>query len=378
MDRNPEWQFDPQATNAILGTGNWGREVSGAVMNDISGKTERPTNDIPVLILNWNGEADTIECLKSIQASTPAGFVPVLVDNGSQAQSIEILKRECGLIFPGILFIKRSELSSFVDSGRAKLLATLEKSSLVFIENGENLGFAKGNNVGIEFAKLVGAEWVMLLNNDTVVTPELFRELRSFLGTHPHFTAITPQVRYHVPHTRIQNCGGDLTYFGSRRYKFANMEASMLPESDFSVITFVTGCALLFKHDVLGALSEDFFFGEEDYEFSLRMKRLGLGMACVHKAVVYHKVGASISKSSKPLGAILVQYVSRLMNTRNYYSRIRWHATRILAYLYLPILLRRNGIAFGRTMEAIQRVDSYIKRHQSLDRADFRAMINLQ
>ena len=38
------------------------------------------TEDIvPVIILNWNGEDDTIACLKSIRASEYAGFVPVLV-----------------------------------------------------------------------------------------------------------------------------------------------------------------------------------------------------------------------------------------------------------------------------------------------------------
>src|SRR5206468_7870337 len=138
------------------------------------------------------------------------------------------------------------------------------------------------------------------------------------------------QIRYYEPDTRIQNCGGDLTYFGSRKYKFANQNVSALPRSESSPITFITGCALLFKHSVTGPLSEDFFFGEEDYEFSLRLRRLGLEMACVHTAAIYHKVGTSIKRSSKPLGAIAVHYASRLIDTRNYYSRLRWHATRLL------------------------------------------------
>ena len=152
----------------------------------------------------------------------------------------------------------------------------------------------------------------------------------------------------------------------------------MLPELDYSVVTFLTGCALLFKYKVTGALTEDFFFGEEDYEFSLRMKNLGLQMACAHGAVVYHKVGATIGRNSTRLGAVVLQYVSRLINTRNHYSNLRWQATRILAYLYLPVLLGKNGIDPRRSVGAIRRVESYLKQNRGVDRAEFREMISLQ
>lgn len=342
------------------------------------GQARNSLNAVPAVILNWNGEDDTVECLKSIRRSAPAGFVPVVVDNGSDPESVERLKRECGQIFSKVLFLKESELRAPGDSRRPEFGECLGEDSMVFIENGENLGFAKGNNVGIRFAELIGADWVMLLNNDTVVAPGAFQELQSFLLRHPSFAAITPQIRYYDANMRIQNCGGDLTYFGSRRYKFANMDASALPESDFSVVTFVTGCALLFKHRVTGDLTEDFFFGEEDYEFSLRMRKLGLEMACVHRAVVYHKVSVSIAKSSSPLGGIMVQYASRLINTRNYYSKARWHATRILAYTYLPVLLARKGIKLRKSLTAIGRVESFLKRNRGIDRSDFQAMIGLQ
>ena len=330
---------------------------------------------IPVVILNWNGEDETVECLKSVRSSVPAGFVPVVVDNGSDPQSVARLERACRRIYSRILFLTESELSAFSGASRADLSEYLGEDSLVFIQNAENMGFAKGNNVGIRFAELVGAEWVMLLNNDTVVSPGAFQALRSFLRSKPSAAAITPQIRYFSPSTRIQNCGGDLTYLGSRRYRFADRDASALPQAAFSVVTFVTGCALLFKHRVTGPLTEDFFFGEEDYEFALRMKRLGLQMVCVYEAVIYHKVGTTIGRTSKPLGAILVHYVSRLINVRNYYPRVRWHLTRIAAYLYLPVLLSKSGIDPRRSISTIRRVETYLRRHRSVGPAEFQSMI---
>lgn len=347
-------------------------------MNNVPYQVNNPAEVTPVVILNWNGEEDTIECLKSVRASVPAGFVPVLVDNGSKPESIERLKRECSRIFTRILYLKRSELSSYNDRGRERFSTYLDEDSLVFIENGENLGFAKGNNVGSKFAELIGAEWVMLLNNDTVVSPDIFCELRKIMAAHSKFVAITPQIRHYRANGNIQNCGGDLTYFGSRKYKFANMDASVLGESDLSVITFITGCALLFKHTVTGPLSEDFFFGEEDYEFSLRMKKRSLQMACAHRAIVYHKQGGTIDRSSRLLGAIVVHYISRLINIRNYYSRIRWQLTKLLAYLYLPVLFARSGISPGRALRAIWKVESYVRRNRRVDRAEFQALLLLQ
>lgn len=338
-------------------------------------EAQRLEDIIPVVILNWNGEEDTIECLKSIRRSMPAGFAPVVIDNGSEPESLERLKRECRELFTKILILRGDQVSARGEALQEEFQDYLGEDALVFIENGENLGFAKGNNVGIRFAERAGCEWVMLLNNDTVVAQEAFQTLRRFLEAHPEFTAVTPQIRDYRENTRVQNCGGDLTYFGSRKYRLANRHFSAVPKTDYSVITFITGCALLFRPKVTGAISEDFFFGEDDYELSLRMKKLGLPMACAHGAVVYHKVSASIGKSSRPLGSILVYYVSRLINTRNYYSKTRWQATRILAYLYLPVLLSRNGIDPRNSMAAIRRVESYIRRHRSVSRAEFQSLV---
>jgi hypothetical protein len=329
---------------------------------------------IPIVILNWNGEEDTLACLRSIRASEPAGVVPVVVDNGSAPASLERLQGECGRLFDRVLTLDRSELQPPSAARRASFSAALEEGALVLIRNGENVGFAGGNNVGLRFAELAGAEWVMLLNNDTEIAPDAFRELRTFVEREPAFAAVTAQIRHFGERTRIQNCGGDLTYLGSRRYRFADRDAAELPRTPHSVVTFATGCALLFRFGVTGALSEDFFFGEEDYEFALRMRARGLAMACVHGAVVYHKGGTTIRRSSSPVGAILVHYAARLVNVRNYYSPVRWQATRMAAYAYLPLVLARHGIAPWKAAGMIRRIEAHLRAHRRMGRAEFQAM----
>ncbi|MCD4676681.1 MAG: glycosyltransferase [Desulfobacula sp.] len=72
---------------------------------------------VAIIILNWNGKEDTIECLESLEHITYSNYEILLVDNGSTDGSAECFRER----YPG----------------------------MEIIENGENLGFAEGNNVGI-------------------------------------------------------------------------------------------------------------------------------------------------------------------------------------------------------------------------------------
>lgn len=333
----------------------------------------RTDSVIPVIILNWNGGADTLACLRSVRASVPAGFLPVVVDNGSEPSARERLQRDCAALFPAIVCFEAVDLAA--GALRARVEGGLPDGSLVWIQSPENLGFARACNLGVRLAESIGADWVMLLNNDTVVEPDALLVMRTYVESNPPAAAVTAQIRYVDPPDRIQNCGGDLTYLGSRRYRLANVTAAMLPAAPLSYVTFATGCALLFRHTVTGPLTEDFFFGEEDYEFALRLKQRGLRMVCLHGAVVHHKMGATVTRSRRPLGGILVQYACRLINVRNYYSWLRWQLTRLAAYGYLPILLARAGAKPGKALSLIRRVESYIAVHRTMDRVQFQTMI---
>jgi len=333
--------------------------------------SENAEKYIPIIILNWNGEVDTIECLNSIRQSKKCGFFPVLVDNGSTPESLTRLRNKCSLIYHDIQFFNRTQILSIQNSPVAGISDSITEETLIFIENGENLGFAQGNNIGIKFAESFQAEWVMLLNNDTVVHENSFFELRKFIRLSPDIKAITPQICYYEPNTRVWNCGGELTYWGSRKYYFANADHIAVPKTGYRKITFITGCALLFKYKETGPLTEKFFFGEEDYEFSLRMKNSGMKMACVFNSVIYHKVGSSIRKLSKLQELIYIQYISRLINTRNYYSLLRWQITKVLCYLYIPVLLWKSSINPVNSFQLIRRINYYINRNNKVDITEY-------
>ena len=276
-----------------------------------------------VVILNWNGRADTIACLESLGAQTSRDVRVVIVDNGSEDDSV----------------------------ARIGDWASDRNAALEVIENGDNLGFAAGCNVGIRNALAAGADYVMLLNNDTVLAPDVVGILVRFLDQHPDYAAVTGQIRY-ADRPVIWNCGGDLTWFGSRKYLYGEQPVARVPQTGWRRITFVTGCAALVRASVFreqGLLTERFFFGEEDYDFSRRLRRAHLLIASCLDAVITHRVGSSIDRAAPPvaLGRYYVYYLNRFIDMRDHYPRPVWWLWRWASLAYvLPRLKMSRGLSW--------------------------------
>lgn len=98
-----------------------------------------------IIILNWNGKTDTLACLNSLQKITYSNQEVVVIDNGSSDDSVAQIKT----LYPEV----------------------------IILETGENLGYAEGNNVGIRYALEHHAEFILLLNNDTIVAPDVLDQL---------------------------------------------------------------------------------------------------------------------------------------------------------------------------------------------------------
>lgn len=271
------------------------------------------TQEVFIIILNWNGWPLTKQCLESLYNSSTKKFIILLVDNGS--------KDDCHHIRNWA-----SENSDdFQEYSREQALQvyfkSIEKPSfrLALITNGENLGFAKANNVGIKIALNNKARYVLLLNNDTIVTNNALALMLSFIESNSRFVAVVPQIRYVDPPDTIWCCGGELNgFYEYYHYKGKSIKDLNVKLEGFKEITFGTGCALLFNVQQVGLLTEKFFFGEEDFELSLRLKKSGKKMACVLDAVIYHNESASINKSSRYLNKIFLHKLNRFIDIKTY------------------------------------------------------------
>lgn len=319
------------------------REASGGVLESV------PV--VGTVLLNWNGWQDTLACLDSLFAQEDCAQRVIVADNGSTDGSVERVLEWAESQEPRITVhrLKRDILSGGVtgESATSSCLSA-DTLSLFLIENGENLGFAAGNNVAIRFALDMGCDYVFLLNNDTTIAPTAVKVLVQFMEGNPDYAA-SSALTYIMGQDRIWNAGADINFMGLRKYRLANAPRSAAPKGGYSRVQFVTGCAICIRSTFLqeyGLLTEQFFFGEEDYELSRRVADKGMKLACVYDAIVEHKVSASTGRISRNrIAKAYLFYICRYIAMRGYMHPVSWQIWRV-AYLFyiIPMLRIRRRI----------------------------------
>ncbi len=272
-----------------------------------------------IVILNWNGWADTIECLETVFRSDYPSFRVVVCDNDSQDGSLEHLKAWAegrlearvpgdnplrALSFPPI-----RKPVPYVEYERAVAELGGDPAAsdlpLVLVQTGANLGFAGGNNVGLRYVIARGdGEYVWLLNNDTVVRPDSLRQLILEMRRHSEVGIVgSTLLYYHAPDT-IQTLGGaSYNRWLALPHHIGALQSANLPIPTHEVtarMAYVSGASMLvsrdFLHDV-GLLSEEYFLYFEELDWAVRAKgKFELGYA--PQSVVYHKEGGTAGARS--------------------------------------------------------------------------------
>ena len=217
-----------------------------------------------VIILNWNGKTDTLECLRSLATVTARHVRTVVVDNGSHDDSAGAIRKA----FPG------TEV----------------------LEAGTNLRFAGGNNLGIRHALHHGAEQIVLLNNDTTVDPDFIGRLTERLRATPGAGVAAPKILYYTDPGVIWYAGGEVSFWtGTMRH--AGIRE---PDSDRFRIpaetAYASGCCFLAAREVfdkIGLLDETYFMYAEDADWCMRARRAGYRIMFEPRARIWHKVSVS-------------------------------------------------------------------------------------
>jgi GT2 family glycosyltransferase len=218
---------------------------------------------------------------------------------------------------------------------------------------------------------------VLILNNDTTIDPHCLERLVTLLDRDQTIGILTPTIRYYDQPNRIWNCGGRLTHFGHRRYYcFNQIEESTIDDSILP-ITFITGCAFFIRTSILrkyGLFTEKFFFGEEDYEYSLRMKKVKVQIASVRSAVVYHKQSVTQNTVFKTnmLAKNYIYYLNRFINLKSYYPYLYWYIWRYAALGYIMVRLsRKHRFSFSQRYRFGRYLLRHSERKDRVTRSDF-------
>ncbi|MGK5054305.1 glycosyltransferase family 2 protein [Janthinobacterium sp. RB2P8] len=285
-------------------------------MNSISEKNISPL--VYIIILNWNGWADTIECLESVFKSNYTNFKVIVCDNYSSDFSVQnIVKWAQGNLYPNISDTNKvAELSKpFQNKPISHVVYDRAQAEdggffgqdvdLVIIETGGNLGFAGGNNVGIRYALARdNFSHIWLLNNDTVVKPDALSALVSRMLDVPAAGICGSTLLYYDRPDVVQALGG-ATYnpllatanaIGAMR----QFDPNVAEEDIDKKIDYVIGASMLVTRKFIkkvGLMCEDYFLYYEEIDWAYRGRRY-FSEIYAKKSIVYHKEGASIGSNS--------------------------------------------------------------------------------
>lgn len=314
-----------------------------------------------VIVVNWNGWGDTIECLESLFRLEGTQPTVVVVDNGSNDGSPERIaqwargeldalpphdRRLVSLVTPPCRKPVRLSIVAGDDVGEYGESASQEPS-LVLMRNLSNEGFAGGNNRGIRFALANGADFIWLLNNDTVVAADALHTLLQRMEEVPSCGMCGSTLLFYHDPGRVQAYGGGYyaALFGLSWHigflrRFRSPPAASRGERCMNYVVGASLCVTRQFVEEIGPMNEDYFvfFEEVDWAFRSRGK---YRLAYAPASIVYHKVGKSIGTSSNPLKkSSLCDFYNlrnRLRFTRRYSA---WALPGVYAVLGFGILLR--------------------------------------
>ncbi|MFZ6017577.1 MAG: glycosyltransferase family 2 protein [Nitrospirota bacterium] len=230
---------------------------------------------VAIIVLNWNGLKDTIECLESLKKITYPNYEVIVVDNGSKGNDADVLEEKY-------------------------------KDYIKVIRNKENLGFTGGNNVAIHYAiyRKYPVDYVFLLNNDAIIEKDCLTHLVSVACKTNAGIVGAIIVEESASERQFAGCSGNYPLI---RQFFQPLVRWPFPphgfENDFWTCFWVSGAAMLIRKETLRDvyastgryLNNQLFLYGDELDFCTTARKLGYESITTKQAIVYHPKRATSS-----------------------------------------------------------------------------------
>jgi hypothetical protein len=210
---------------------------------------------VSIIFVNYKSKEDDIKtCLSSLYKQTFKDFEVIFVDNDSQDNSVEFVKKN----FPKVRIIKSKE----------------------------NLGFGGGNNLGVKNSK---GRYVFILNLDTEVDKNCLKELVNCIKRNKD-TVVCPKILLSDERNKINTTGMAFHYLGFGWCdNLGKIDNNQIEEKE---ITFPSGSAFLIEkkvYNIVNGFDEIYFLYYEDSDLGWRLRLKGYKIILSPRAKVYHK-----------------------------------------------------------------------------------------
>lgn len=264
------------------------------------------------VVLNWNRYSLSKRCLDSLRAWNYSNLNVVVVDNGST-------------------------------DGSAERLA-LEYPNCEILKNGRNLGFSRGCNVGLRRAlRDPECEYTILVNNDATVAPDGLTAAVQFAEANPDVGLVTGKILRGREEPIFWYAGGEIDLWRGQAKTIGFGETDRGQYDSIRDVSFATGALMLIRRPVLekvGLLPEEYFFGVEEWDYSLMVANAGFRVVYVPKLLAFHPGDGSHWNYDPRF--VYNYYRNKLIFQQKYLNPIAFYIWKLAFRLYGKLLARKS------------------------------------
>ena len=283
---------------------------------------------VAAVVVNYDGKDITLQAVASLRRMTYPNFDLVVLDNASTDGSPEALAEA----YPGLRQVR------------------------VDVNRGSSSGYA----AGFRWAFENGYDYVLLLNNDIEVEPDLLDELVKVAESDPRIGCVGPKCYFYGDRTRLWSAGGILRFRESitRERGYGEIDRGQYDKD--AEVDYVNGCAILIRRaaaEAAGIWDPIFFICVDDADFCTRVKRQGFRCLYAHRAVLYHMVAYTTGGYSPgrnfQFGRSGAIYVRRYANPWNWLTYLAFTAA-AFPVAWLREALKKNQAAVVAKVKGIR------------------------
>jgi len=264
---------------------------------------------LSVILVNWNGWADTIACIQSLLRAESTEFRIIIVDNASPNGSFDIFRKWAegklclieDALTPSIKPLERfvnahnsvfvdfdDDTQNFIFQHEAVTTTLSDITSVYFIKGCKNGGFGYGCNVGMKLSQRLGTDSIWLLNNDCVVSSNSVLKLNDYIARNPS-EIVGTYIKYYYQPSQFQAVGGGSLTRLTGKLKLHNSPL------DHGKLDYIHGASIAFSSvclEEVGFFDENIFMYCEEVDFCLRAASARY-RCMVLPIEIFHKEGAS-------------------------------------------------------------------------------------
>ncbi|MBD3360449.1 glycosyltransferase [Candidatus Peregrinibacteria bacterium] len=228
---------------------------------------------LTITIVNYNQKYFPRLCVEALKKSkTDFEFEVIVCDNNSSDESLDYLEKAA------------------------------EKSDIILVEPGKNLGYGAGHNYAARKAK---GKYILILNTDITVEPDTLQKLVDYLEENKSVGIAGPKLMYHNGEVQ-QSCRRHFKFFDlfikrsflkriwpfSRRYK--NYIMGDFNHESTQEVDLITGAFMITPKevfDLVRGFDERYFLFMEDFDLCRKVQEEGYKVIYYPEAVAthYHK-----------------------------------------------------------------------------------------